>query len=199
MKRQKPTKLPKIRRILILCEGESEVIYLNGYRVDKRLSGVTVEIYQPNNFSPLGLLKEAKRKIKEANTDRLPYASVWIVFDKDFHASIPQTFKEAEQSDVNIAFSLISFEQWVLLHFEKSKRYFLTPTDLIHHIENKHLPNYGKTQGFIILKTHLSKALENAKWLHQQNEFELNSGSNPYDLQAYTDFDKLIQFLDNLS
>jgi hypothetical protein len=164
MKRQKPTKLPKTRRILILCEGESEVIYLKGYRVDKRLSGVNVEIYQPNSFSPLHLLKEAKRKLKEANKDRLPYESVWIVFDKDTHAFIPQTFKEAEQANVKIAFSLISFEQWVLLHFEKSKRHFLTPIELIRYVENKYLPNYGKTQQFSILKPHINTALSNAEW-----------------------------------
>ncbi len=198
MRRQKPTKLPKIRRILILCEGESEVIYLKGYRVDKRLPGVSIEIYQPNYFSPLGLLKEAKKKIKEANADKLPYESIWIVFDKDLHAAIPQTFKEAEQADINIAFSLICFEQWVLLHFEKSKHYFQMPADLIRHIENKHLPNYGKTQQFQILKPHLSKAFVNAEWLHQQNEFELRNGLNPYDLQAYTNFDKLVHFLEQI-
>jgi hypothetical protein len=29
------------------------------------------------------------------------------------------------------------------------------------------------------------------------NTFELNGGLNPYDLQAYTNFDKLIRFLDD--
>jgi hypothetical protein len=199
MKRQKPTKLPKSHRILILCEGESEVIYLKGYRVDKRLSGVVVEIYQPNNFSPLGLLNEAKKKIKEAKKDGLPYEAVWIVFDKDAHAFIAQTFEESLQSNIQIAFSLISFERWVLLHFEQSKRFFLTTAEMIHYIEKNHLPNYGKTQPYSVLKPRLSKALDHANWLHLQNEFELNNGSKPYDLQAYTDFDKLIQFLETYS
>lgn len=197
MKRQKPTKLPITRRILILCEGESEVIYLNGYRVDKRLSGLVVEVYQPTNFSPLGLLNEAKKKIKEAKKDGLPYQSVWIVFDKDNHASIPQTFNDAQQLNINIAFSLISFERWILLHFEKSARFFLTTVDIIQYIEKNHLPNYSKTQHYAILKPHLSMALDNAEWLHLQNSLELNNGSKPYDLQAYTDFDKLIISLEN--
>ena len=198
MKRQKPTKIPKKSRILILCEGESEVIYLTGYRVDKRLSGVNIQIYQPNDFSPLGLLKEAKKKQKEAQKDKLPYEAVWIVFDKDAHPSIPQTFKEAQQSDINIAFSLISFERWVLLHFEKSKNHFAFTADLVRHIEKNHFPNYSKTQPFNLLKPHINKALNNAEWLHQQNAFELDNGLQPYDLQAYTSVDKLILFLDKI-
>jgi RloB-like protein len=198
MKRHKPTKLPKIRRILILCEGESEVIYLNGFRVDRRLQGVSIEIYQPNNFSPLGLLKEAKRKIKEAQKDKLPYERVWIVFDKDAHAGIPQTFHEAQEANIHIAFSLVSFEQWVLLHFEKSNQYFAMTHDVVRYIEKHHLANYGKTQPYSILKPHLPIALNNAKWLHQQNSFELENDVKPYELQAYTDIDKLILSLEKL-
>lgn len=198
MKRQNPTKIPKIRRILIVCEGKSEEIYFKGYLHDKRLLGVEVQIYQPSDFSPLGLLKEAKKKQKEAKSDKMPYEAVWIVFDKDAHFAIPQTFKDAEQSDVHIAFSLISFERWVLLHFEKSNRYFPLTADLIRYIEKNHLPNYSKTLPFQLLKPYISKALTNAEWLHQQNEFELANGAQPYDLQAYTSIDKLILFLDKV-
>ena len=44
-------KISPLKRVLILCEGESEQIYINGYRSEeynvRRLANVEVEIYKP--------------------------------------------------------------------------------------------------------------------------------------------------------
>ena len=123
--------LPKFqpaKRVLILCEGQSEQIYINGYKSEdvnkRRLAKVDVEIYQPKDYSPHGLLTEAKLKVKEAKKDKMPYDKVWIVFDRDGHANVPQTFEEARIAKINIAFSAVCFEIWILLHFERTSRAF---------------------------------------------------------------------------
>jgi hypothetical protein len=44
------------KRVLILCEGQSEQIYINGYKSEdlnkRRLANVDVKIYQPKDYSP---------------------------------------------------------------------------------------------------------------------------------------------------
>lgn len=203
---RQPKKIQQPERILVLCEGESEIIYLKGYRSEdsnrRRLSRLEIEIYQPTNFSPLGLLKEAKRKIREAQKDKMPYKSVWIVFDKDRHVSIPQTMEEAGSfiPPINIAFSVNCFEYWILLHFERSRRLYNNCSQIQSAIEAKYFPNYAKTMNFFpLLQPHLQTALANAEWLHQQNRFELERGAAITDLQSYTSFDLLIRYLEAIT
>lgn len=192
----KSINLPK--RILILCEGESEQIYLKGVKKENHNREVLVEVemYQPNDFSPLGLFKEAKKKIIEAKRE-YPYNSIWIVFDKDDHKEINKTFNLAEQNrpKIDIVFSNISFEYWILLHFEKTNRFFNNSEQLIRHIEKIHHFDYSKTMNiYDALKSRISIALRNSKWLYQQNKFDLQS-VKPYELNSYTNFDKLYSYL----
>ena len=192
-----------IKRVLILCEGESEQIYINNYRSEeknkRRLSSVDVEIYQPKNYSPYGLLKEAKRKAKEAKKDKLPYNYIWIIFDKDFHANIPKTFEEAIDFGINIIFSSICFEVWILLHFEKTSKCFKDCEELCSYLSKKKHIEYSKTNYLKdINKCHFEQASDSAKWLRKTTESELKSGKKIYELDCYTNFDILIEFLENL-
>jgi len=186
--------LPK--RMLILCEGESEIKYLKGYQSEgknrRKLSGVTIELYQPEDFSPYGLLTEAKNRVKVAKQEKHLFDQVWIVFDRNGHENIPKTFCEAHDVHINIAFSLISFEYWILLHFEKSRRYYSNCDALIHYIEKKdYLIDYCKTNYYSKIVDHQQAAIENALWLHKQNESDLSRGIKIYELPAYTSFDEL--------
>jgi hypothetical protein len=56
------------------------------------------------------------------------YDELWAVFDKDGHTHHEEAYKLAQKTNdrkqVNIALSCRSFEQWILLHFEKSKHAF---------------------------------------------------------------------------
>jgi len=193
--------LPK--RILILCEGESEIIYLKGYQSEeknrRKLSGAQIELYQPDNYSPYGLLNEAKKRVKEAKREKYSFDEVWIVFDRDGHANIPKTFQEALDANISIAFSLISFEYWILLHFEKSRKYYPNCDALVHYIEHQnYIPDYSKTNYYSKIKDYQIFAVENAQWLHKQNESDLNRGTKKYDLPAYTNFDKLFLALQKI-
>ena len=202
---RQPKNIVQHNRILVLCEGESEIIYLKGYKSEdanrRRLSRLEIEIYRPTNYSPLGLVNEAKKKIKEAKKDRMPYKCVWIVFDRDAHANIPQAIHDAQACDpaIEIAFSKICFEYWLLLHFKKTRRLYNNCYQAIKEVEKTYLPNYSKTLNFYpLIRDRIPTALENAEWLHLQNKSDLESGRNIVDLQAYTSFDKLIKYLNDI-
>ncbi len=64
---------------------------------------------------PLNFVKQARDKWEE-------FDESWAVFDNDGHPAQKEAFALASEKDkpVNIAFSSRSFEQWILLHFEKS-------------------------------------------------------------------------------
>lgn len=193
--------LPK--RILILCEGESEIIYLKGFRGEeqnkRKLANVDIEIYQPKNYSPYGLLKEAKKKQKEAKKEKFPYKSVWIVFDRDGHANIPQTFEESKSAELKIAFSLICFEYWILLHFEKTLKSFKNCDEIVSYIKSKKYIDYQKTNYYSQLsESHKLNALLFSEWMLNQNETDLKRGKKEYELSAYTNFYELINFLNNI-
>ena len=191
------------KRVLILCEGESEKIYVNGYRTEesnrRRLSNVEVEIYQPKDYSPYGLLQEAKRKSKEAKKDKMPYHSIWIIFDRDGHANIPKTFEEAQDVQIRIIFSSICFETWILLHFEQRKHACKNYDELQKYISKKKYLNYDKTNYYTYLsETHKQNAKENAKWLHGQNTMDIERNIPIYELNPYTNFDELMDYLEQL-
>ena len=103
-------------------------------------------MYQPHDFSPLGIVKEAKKKIIEANRN-YKYSSVWVVFDKDGHANINSAFDLAytNRTLINIAFSNICFEYWIFLHFEQKKKYFRSCDEIVSYLKHKHKIDYSKT------------------------------------------------------
>ena len=196
---------PLPRRILILCEGESEQIYLKGLKKEiscnRNLQSIEIEMYQPNDFSPLGIVNEAKKKIAEGKRDKYPYFAVWVVFDKDEHKKIDTAFDVAQNNPqrIDIAFSNICFEYWVLLHFEKKQRYFRDSVEIISYIEKKHKFNYTKTMNiYDELKNKVETALANSKWLHSQNKPEIDNNTKLYELNAYTNFDELYIYLKSL-
>lgn len=74
--------------------------------------------------TPVKYVKEARDGLKEG-----VYQEAWAIFDLDGHPAQPQAFRLAAESVngnvVNIAFSSIAFEHWILLHFEKNNTAFL--------------------------------------------------------------------------
>lgn len=194
------------KRILILCEGESEVKYFLSYRTAEenreRLKGVEVEVYKPRNHSPVGLVKEAKKQFKESKRDGMPYTSVWVVFDKDGHANIPNAFEEARTATpaINIAFSAICFEYWILLHFHQRKICFPNGDAIVDYVKQHCVNGYCKVKlGYNDLKGSLEVAMKNANWLRKQNQNDINNGKRIYELDAFTNIDELMKVLITLN
>lgn len=205
-------KTQKIRlRILILTEGEkTEVNYFNSFKRSEKyrrnLSGIDIKIYKPKNHSPLGLVKEALAKAKIKKNDK--YDIIWIIFDKDGHQGIPNTFEEVRQHNqdnpnnkINIGFSSICIEYWILLHFEKTSKPFKKCDEVIGHIESSgHITDYEKGKfkyEILVEKDKIDKAVENAKWLASRQESELKN-DRIYEINPVTTVHRLVQLLVSL-
>jgi len=69
--------------------------------------------------TPVNFVKEARAGLKDDT-----FVEVWAVFDRNGHPAHPNAFSLADElvngKKVNIAFSSIAFEFWMLLHFEKN-------------------------------------------------------------------------------
>lgn len=172
---------------------------------------------------PIRYVKEAQEGLEDGT-----YESAWAVFDKDYHPKHKEAFELAEQeidgNKVKIAFSSISFEQWILLHFEKN----LTAFEKSECKENKvpincgtgkhendcygkrciggylrrqkHLTNYSKSvnrTSFDNLHNLHSIAIKNAAWLKYQ--VSKNNLTTPvYELNPYTNMDNFLKYLLNI-
>ena len=73
---------------------------------------------------PLNFVKQGKSELEDG-----AFNEVWVVFDHDNHPARKEAFEESEKlinsKKINIAFSSISFEYFLLLHFEKINKVFL--------------------------------------------------------------------------
>lgn len=199
-----PSKEVVHKRILILCEGESEQKYLLNYctlRENKdRLRYIQIRIFKPDRNSPLGLVNEAKKFITEAKRDKFPYEKVWIVFDKDSHANIPSAFEESERFNpkINIAFTARCFEIWIFLHFEKVNKPFNCCDDVIRKLKETYCPAYEKMHLQNEIYQTLDKAIENAQWLSGRNQNAMERGTRLHELDCCTSMHLLMQFLKGL-
>jgi len=192
-----------LKRILILCEDKkSSLLYLKSFKFDeefrRKLTSVDIEIYQPKDFSPIGLVTEAKIQKKRARWDRNPYDQVWIVLDKDQHLKIPEALRLAEDSNIDYVLSIVCFEYWVLLHFVQTTRAFYNCSELIKYIIDNYYPDYDKkTNCFNDLKPKLQTALSNGQWLQKQVADDFARGVKVHELSAFTNMHELVKILLN--
>lgn len=191
------------KRILIVCEDEkSSKLYFESFKRDEKLkrllSSVDIEVVHPKDHSPVGLVNEAKKKKKKAKRERNPYNEIWIALDKDGHANLDKALITARDNKIKVALSIICFEYWILLHFEKRKKPFEKCDDIIRFIKTNHFSEYDKSiNSYTALKDKINTAIENGKWLIQQNQNDIDRGTNIHQLSAYTDVHVLVQKLLN--
>jgi hypothetical protein len=102
-------------------EANLEIILNSHYapkRNNKKLKKEAVLEKEESIPFPLNFIKEAQQELEDET-----YNEVWTVFDHDNHPARKQAFEEADKlingKKVNVAFSSISFEYYLLLHFER--------------------------------------------------------------------------------
>jgi hypothetical protein len=108
-------KTRKLRRILIVCEGEkTEPNYFKKFKANPEVFDA-IDV-QGTGYNTVSLITEAI-KIKEAKKE--PYIEIWCVFDKDDFSieSFEKAIKLAEQNQIKCAYSIEAFEIWYMLHF----------------------------------------------------------------------------------
>lgn len=203
------------RSLYILTEGQTEEAYFSRIKEimgdeDEWKYSVTVEvreIVEGSKQDPIGLVKEAKKSLKN-------YSEVWVVFDKDRERDNENSvaIELAIKSKIKVAFSSISFEEWVLLHFErnikafqrsdcesrstKKKPIICTCNGTIcasTYIKQNFYPTYvkGKAKLYDDLSDKRDIALEFAAWL----KYHHSPIANYHLLNPYTDVDNLVSQL----
>jgi hypothetical protein len=178
----------------IYTEGkETEINYIKNYLKSKDVFDPRIEPpVQPKNHDPYGLLTTAKE-------DMVPGDEVWIVFDCDGHDKKPETFQEARDAKINIAYSSICFETWILLHFEYTTSAYSCCDELTAKRLESHIPDYDKAANklFAVVTKDggLSKARKRAEKLCKAM-VENNPGKKIYELNPYTDMHKLLDAID---
>lgn len=200
---RRKTKKRQLKKVLyIVCEGKNtEPIYFRGL-IERQMHNHSsyafhVVVHDTPKTNPLGLVEVARALMLYADDE------AWVVYDKDGYTKHDEALALAqEQPVVNIAFSSISFEQWVLLHFERSERAYPKSKNIIEHLRNRnYLQNYSKRSGFHLFRylekrTHI--AIENAAWLRHQMYYKLQECKGRiYDVNPYTTVDRLVAKLLN--
>ena len=189
------------KRLLIVCEDiKSSKIYFESFKKDeklkRKLSAVDIEVVHPKDHSPVGLVTEAKAKIRKAKRERNPYNQVWLVLDRDGHANLGEALITARDNKIKVALSVVCFEYWILLHFEKRKMHFDKCDDIISYIVKNHFADYKKnTNCYLALKEKLGTAIENGFWLMKQNKSDLERGMKIHELTSYTNVHELVEIL----
>lgn len=200
-RRVKKRKLKKA--LYIVCEGKNtEPIYFKGLierqELDKASYAFQVIVYDTPKTNPLGLIEVARGLLMHEEDE------AWVVYDKDGYTKHDQAFELAKQEPkINIAYTSVAFEHWVLLHFERNEKAYHKSKNVIEHLRNRsYMRNYSKKNGFH-LYPHLEKrthiAIENAAWLRHRMYYRLREAKGRfYEINPYTTVDKLVVKLLNL-
>jgi hypothetical protein len=190
-------KLSPPKTICILSEGSTEKYYFE--RIVEQITDSNfwfeVLIYDSEKSDPFGLVNEAVFLLNE-------FDEVWAVFDKDNHPKLEEVFSMREFKKIKKAFSSISFEHWVLLHFEKSLTAFSRSEDVVQRLRDQdYLPTYCKRQDYDLypkIKENTDIAIENSAWLRREKHEDLiNQNNKIYMINPYTNVDKLVSYLLN--
>ncbi len=193
--------IPVNKRILILTEDEkSSKYYFNAFKKDEKLrrdlGSVNVDVFHPKDYSPLGLVNDAKERKNKAIRERNKYNEIWIVLDRDGHKNFPEALDKAKANQINVALSIKCFEYWVLLHFEKTTKPFHKCDDIIKYIKKNHLNDYSKSYCcYELLKDKVDEAIKRGEWVVKQCKKDIDSGIKVYDLAAYTNVHELVRKL----
>ncbi len=198
-KSQKLRKTRKPRNIapqfIILTEGEkTEVNYIKGYLKHKGHRDIDIIVNKGDKNSPHEMLEEMKKR-KKSDKDQC-----WLVFDRDGHVKIPETFNEARAANIHIAFSSICFETWILLHYKYTSAPYIS-FDALSSAELKDLiPNYEKSLHNIFDIANqggsgLEKAIRHAKQLIN-DQLTGNPNAPIHTLNPYTDVHVLLEHID---
>ena len=78
----------------------------------------------------------------KAKNEGFPYEQVWCVFDRDEHLNIHEAINQAIANDIELAYTVPSFELWILLHFQDQSAHI--ERDRVNDSIKKHFNDYEK-------------------------------------------------------
>ncbi len=152
---------PPRPRFLIVCEGsKTEPNYFRRFRINRDVVDLEVKGLGDHTLS---LVQRTCELMQQDD-----YAQVWCVFDRDsFPAErFNQALNQAQQHDIQTAYSNQAFELWYLLHFDyhdttlSRTRYQQMLTKRLGKPYQKNAPNM-----YALLKERQKDAIRNARRL----------------------------------
>ena len=96
---------------------------------------------------------------------------------------------------MNLVFNSISFENWILLHFEYTTKAFKKSADIKSYLKHKHAYDYEKNnhQMFDDLKDNFKSAMKRAKKQRIAQKKSADSKTKPWNLNPFTNMDLLFK------
>lgn len=193
----------------IFCEGEkTEPQYLRGFInqfFSKHRRILVVEKTDKN--TPLELVQVAIDSKRYGSEDDV----VWVVYDRESvhkysHEKHAEARKLADDNGINIAFSNVCFEYWILLHFIDTSACYQSCANLLSESKLKAelkkigINNYEKGLAtlFDSIKDNLQLAIERAEKIIANHKKTAEVGKEaPHFLNPYVDFHHLLIDMDN--
>lgn len=192
----------------IFCEGEkTEPLYFRALKEDKYPEHRSIIVIEDTDkTTPVQLVEAA---IKSKNTG-LEGDEIWVVYDRESPAKYSdhlhqQARQKAEANGINIGFSNVCFEYWILLHFQKKTTPYNSCAELEKNSDIKDLYqsiglDYNKVQPGLYekIKDKVETAIANAKKVNQQTMDCAEQGKTaPYQLNPFVDVYRLLESLDD--
>lgn len=192
----------------IFCEGEkTEPYYLKSYINEYHSSTrqlATILVEKTDKNTPVSLVEEA---IAHKNRNGLEIDEYWVVYDREAinkysHELHQQARQRAIANGIEIAFSNVCFEHWLLLHLQDHRRGYSNCTELLKQSTFKALlasvcgiKNYDK--GLPILFEKIKHGINDAKIRAENICDSAMKGAEvgkeaPHYLNPYTDVHKLL-------
>jgi hypothetical protein len=170
---------------LVVCEGETEVNYLKGFkrtlsREQQRV--LKIEPVHAPNTDCLSIVRDAIKRKDNAETAGVPYKEVWVFFDDDNQSNLQVAFSRAKAKKIKVAFSSISLEFWFLLHFQFTTRQFTDAKAVEAELKN-HWTDFTKPafQSWDKLENNIALAILNGEKLRKGNtDQDFHVFRNPY-------------------
>jgi hypothetical protein len=205
-KKKKSDKNKKLKPVFhIFCEGKKTEpyyikAYINHYHSDKKR---IVVVEDTNKNTPVQLVDEAISH-KARNNAQDVY---WVVYDRESvskysHQLHLKARKKAIDNGIEIAFSNVCFEHWLLLHLVYSAASYESCDDLLKNsplkkqLLQRGIKNYDKGYAYLFDKLSADNGIENAfknakKVMDNALKTAERGKSSPCYLNPYTDVHEL--------
>ena len=183
-------------RALVLCEGETEEFYVSVVSKSVR-DKIVIDVSAQCPTCPLGMLKKAKEIVSQDED----YDRVFLIFDCDVVTpeKMSKVITMAKESEFTLIKSDPSFEYWLLVHFNYTRKPFTrlqdkSPSDqVISELKKINgMQGYAKAKSLnmSLLVNNIAEAVTNSK--RSISDSQKDGASNPS-----TNMYVLIDYLNN--
>jgi len=197
-RREKKIRKVSNNRILILCEGKTEKIYLEELRKSfpRQLQrDISLEIVKAEHSETITAIKELKIKKQKAKSEKQSYKESWLIFDDD-NRNLNKVFQQLKKENIKFVYNSIAIEFWFLLHYKDTTRQFENADVVIKELE-KDFGAFSKTDTEIWNKLKPNYEVAKKRAIKLRNKHNADGNILP-NCRPYSNMDVLVDKLINL-